>query len=213
MSCATASRTAPAGRLWRTRSFALANLGSLFYGAALFPWLLVGVLVLTQVWGYSPLQAGLAMTPGAIVASAVALRAGPLVARHGPRPVVVGGALVLVGVALWIGLALGDHPRFLAFWLPGGVLIGIGTGAITTGLSAAAALSVAPPRFAAATGLNQTARQVGGALGVAALATMLRHADGTSVAPYAHVYFFCAAASGAAALAGLRLVLRSDGAA
>jgi MFS family permease len=44
--------------LWRIRSFALANLASLLYAAALFPWLLVGVLFLIQVWGYSPLEAG-----------------------------------------------------------------------------------------------------------------------------------------------------------
>ena len=64
-------------RLWRSRSFALANLASLLYGAALFPWMLVGVLFLIGVWGYSPLEAGLAMTPGAIIAAVVALRAGP----------------------------------------------------------------------------------------------------------------------------------------
>jgi MFS family permease len=72
--------------LWRSRTFALANVASLLYGACLFPWLLTGVLFLTQVWDYSPLQAGLAVTPGALTAAAVALRAGPLVARFGPRP-------------------------------------------------------------------------------------------------------------------------------
>ena len=70
-------------------------------------------------------------------------------------------------------MALPEHPAFLAFWLPIGVLIGIGTGAITTGVSTAAALAVAPERFAAAVGLNQTGRQVGGALGVAVLAALL----------------------------------------
>ena len=64
-------------RLWRSRTFAAANLASLLYGAALFPWMLVGVLFPVGVWGYSPLEAGLSMTPGAIIAAAVALRAGP----------------------------------------------------------------------------------------------------------------------------------------
>ena len=81
--------------LWRSRRFAAANLASLLYGAALFPWMLVGVLFLIGVWGYSPLEAGLAMTPGALIAAVVALRAGPVVARRGPWAVIAGGALVL----------------------------------------------------------------------------------------------------------------------
>src|SRR5207245_2105264 len=51
--------------LWRSRTFAVANVASALYGAALYPWLLVGVLFLTQVWGYSELRAGLAVSPGA----------------------------------------------------------------------------------------------------------------------------------------------------
>jgi EmrB/QacA subfamily drug resistance transporter len=196
-------------RLWRTRSFALANLASLFYGAALFPWLLVGVLFLIGVWDYSPLEAGLAMTPGAVVASVVALRAGPVVRRHGARAVIASGALVLASAGLLCALALPATPSFLTFWLPVGALIGVGTGAITTGVSTAAALSVAPPRFAAAVGLNQTGRQVGGALGVAALAALLngRIGAGAGVAPYADVYLFCTIATFAVAIAALWLVL------
>ena len=81
--------------LWRSHRFAAANLASLLYGAALFPWMLVGVLFLIGAWGYSPLEAGLAMTPGALIAAVVALRAGPVVARRGPWAVIAGGALVL----------------------------------------------------------------------------------------------------------------------
>lgn len=199
-------------RLWRTRSFALANLASLLYGAALFPWLLVGVLFLIQVWGYSLLEAGLAMTPGAIVAAVVALRAGPVVARRGVRTVIVGGALVLGAAGLLCVLALPEAPSFLTFWLPVGVLIGVGTGAITTGVSTAAALSVAPQRFAAAVGLNQTGRQVGGALGVAVLAALLdgRTASGSGVGPFADVYLFCTLATFAVAAAALWLVLEEE---
>jgi EmrB/QacA subfamily drug resistance transporter len=193
--------------LWRRRSFAMANLASLLYGAALFPWLLVGVLFLIDVWGYSALEAGLAMTPGAIVATAAALRAGPLVARHGPRPVIAGGAVALAAAGLLCVAALPADPSFVAFWLPAGVLIGIGTGTITTGISTAAALSVAPERFAAATGLNQTARQIGGALGVAALAAILDGRTGEGPGPFADVYLMCTLATAGIGLVALRIVL------
>jgi MFS family permease len=179
------------------------------YGAALFPWLLVGVLFLIGVWGYSPLEAGLAMTPGAIVASVVALKAGPIAAKHGVRAVIVGGALVLSLAGLICVLALPETPSFLTFWLPVGVLIGVGTGAITTGVSTAAALSVAPQRFAAAVGLNQTGRQVGGALGIAVLAALLggQAGPGSEVGPFADVYLFCTLATVAVAVAAMWLVL------
>ena len=72
---------------------------------------------------------------------------------------IVAGALVLATAGALCTLALPEQPSFVSFWLPVGVLIGIGMGAITTGVSTAAALSVAPERFAAAVGLNQTARQ------------------------------------------------------
>jgi hypothetical protein len=81
----------------------------------------------------------------------------------------------------------------------------MGMGALTTGLSSAAALSVAPPRFAAAVGLNQTARQVCGALGVAGLATILRASDAGAVGGYTGVVAMSAALAAATALVGLVL--------
>jgi EmrB/QacA subfamily drug resistance transporter len=177
--------------LWRSRTFALANLASLIYGAVLFSWLLVGVLFTTQVWGYSPLQAGLVMTPGAVTAAVVALRCGPLVARFGPRPVVVVGLLVIAATAIWIRAAVSDDPAFLSLWLPAGTILGVGMGSVATGLSAGAALAVPPDRFAAGVGLNQAARAVGGALGVSAMATILAGTDPAAAASYRGVYLLC----------------------
>jgi EmrB/QacA subfamily drug resistance transporter len=199
--------------LWRSRTFALANLASLIYGAVLFSWLLVGVLFVTQVWGYSPLEAGLAVTPGAVTAALVALRCGPLVARHGPRPVVVGGLALIAATAVWIMVAISDDPAFWSLWLPAGFVLGIGMGAVATGMSAAAALSVGPTQFAAGVGLNQAARAVGGALGVAAMATLLEGTDPTAAASYRGVYLMCTILLVAAAVAASGLVLRSEDAA
>jgi MFS family permease len=146
------------------------------------------------------------MTPGAVVAAVVALRAGAVAARRGPRTVIAAGAAVLATAGLLCVLALPSEPAFLAFWLPVGVLIGVGMGAITTGVSTAARLSVAPARFATATGLNLTARQVGGALGVAVLAAVL--GDGaTTVGPFADVYLLCTLATLAVAAVTPWLVL------
>ncbi|MBJ7330773.1 MAG: DHA2 family efflux MFS transporter permease subunit [Solirubrobacteraceae bacterium] len=193
--------------LWRVPSLAFANLAGLAYGVVLYAWLLVGVLFLTDVWGYSELEAGLAMTPGGIMAGIFALGVAPLTGRIGPRPVVIAGGLLLASDGVFLAATLPADPAFLTFWLPGGMVLGAAMGLITTGTSTAAALSAPPERFASATALNVTARQVGGALGVAALAMLLDgHTPGTTGA-YADVYVLGAVAALAVAGFGLRLVL------
>lgn len=196
--------------LWKHRTFALANGSSLLYGASLYAWMLLGVLVLTELWGYSELQAGLAMTPGAISASVAAVVVGR---RATPRTAVAAGATLMAASGLFIAATLPTHGEFLTYWLPIGLVLGAGMGMVTTGTSTAAALSVPPQSFAAGTGLNQTARQVGGALGVATLATILRSGAAGSAATFSHVYVFVSLAALAAGVVGLALVLHPASAA
>jgi EmrB/QacA subfamily drug resistance transporter len=191
--------------LWKHRTFALANCASLLYGASLYAWMLLGVLVLTQLWHYSELQAGLAMTPGAVSASVAAIIAGR---ARSPRTTTVTGALLMSATGLLLAVTLPTHADFLGYWLPLGLVLGAGMGLVTTGTSTAAALSLPPRSFAAGTGLNQTARQVGGALGIATLATLVRAGGSGRVATFEHVYLFCALTVLGAAVAGLGLVLR-----
>jgi EmrB/QacA subfamily drug resistance transporter len=195
-------------KLWKQRTFALANAASLLYGASLYAWMLLGVLVLTQLWGYSELQAGLAMTPGAITASIAAVLAGRARGRTGPRTVTVAGALLMAASGLLIAATLPHHANFLGYWLPIGLVLGAGMGLVTTGTSTAAALSLPPTAFAAGTGLNQTARQVGGALGIATLATLIQSGSPGHAATFRHVYVFCSLAVLGAAIVGLGLTLR-----
>jgi EmrB/QacA subfamily drug resistance transporter len=194
--------------LWTNRTYASANVVSLLFGAGLYASLLLGVLFLTEVWGYSELEAGLAMTPGAVASAAVGLSIGRMTRRPSPRLLVGVGALSMAASWIVVGVALTDDPSFLTLWLPAGVVLGAGMGAVSVGVSSAAALSVAPHRFAGATGLNIAARQVGGAFGVAVLAAVL---DGRTAAdglvPFQNLYWLMAAVSVVAAVAGLRLVL------
>jgi EmrB/QacA subfamily drug resistance transporter len=192
--------------LWQNPAYAAANGVSVLFGAGLFATLLLGVLFLVEVWGYSELEAGLAMTPGAVAAAAVGTAIGRAARKPSPRALVVGGGLVLAATSAALALWLPSEPDFLGAWLPGGLGLGIGVGAVSVGVSTAAALSVAPAKFAAATGLNIAARQVGGALGVAILAALLAGrtpADGAD--PFLLVYWMMAATAAGAALVGLWL--------
>jgi EmrB/QacA subfamily drug resistance transporter len=209
----SSGRPAPAidTRLWRQRTFAVANVTSLLYGISLYAWMLLGVLVLTGLWGYSELKAGLAMTPGAFTASIAAILASRSRGSAGPRNATVAGAVLMTACGMFTAATLPHHPEFLSYWLPMGLVLGAGMGLVTTGTSLAASLSLPPTAFAAGTGLNQTARQIGAALGIATLSTLIGHS--TSPATFEHVYAFCALAALCAGVSGLWLVLRPAAAA
>ena len=79
--------------LLRIRSLSVANALTIVAAAGFYAYVLYNVLFLTTVWGYSVLDAGLALTAGPFVAAAVARPASHLAARIGYRPVLVAGAL------------------------------------------------------------------------------------------------------------------------
>ena len=155
--------------LLRIRSFALSNAVTVVMASGFFGYTLCNVLFLTSVWQYSILKAGLSLTPGPIVAIAVAAPASRAVAALGHRAVAVPGALIWAAGAAFFATQLGVAPDFLGEWLPGMIILGVGAGLSFPTLSGAAVESVPGPRFALATSLNAVARQIGAALGVAVL--------------------------------------------
>jgi EmrB/QacA subfamily drug resistance transporter len=193
--------------LWRSRTFAWANAASVLFGLSMFSWMLCSVLFLTEIWGYRELVAGFAVSLPAVAATIGAIGSGRLTSRYGPRVAVVAGGILVAGGALLFALTIPRQPGFLVYFLPAAVIGGIGMGMVTTGLSSAAALSVQPARFASATGLNQTARQVGGALGVALLAAILvgDPGSGSRLDAYRTAFAICAVAALGSAICGLML--------
>ncbi|WP_433358666.1 MFS transporter [Streptosporangium sp. CA-115845] len=170
-------------QLWRQPTFALGGSISLLYGAVSFTLLALAPLLLHQVWGIGIAFVGLAIAPISAGVVVTALLAGRVIRRHGPRPVTYAGVLVAGAATLWVlAAAMSDQPR-LQVWIPASALIGCGLGAISTGASAAAALSAGAHRYASAVGASMTARQVGGALGVAAATAILQQPPLTGPLP------------------------------
>jgi MFS family permease len=167
-------------QLFRARSFTVANAATLAYAMGFFAMLLGNILFLTGVWGYSILKAGLAVTPGPLVVAVTSGPAGRLASRIGFRPVIAGGSVIFAGSLVWYAVFVGTTPSYLAEWLPGSVLAGLGIGLTFPVLSAASVSSLPPDRFAVGSAVNQTARQVGGALGVAVLVAILGSATSSS---------------------------------
>jgi EmrB/QacA subfamily drug resistance transporter len=155
--------------LFRERSFSVANAATFLYATGFFAMLLGNILFLTGVWHYSILDAGLGVTPGPLVVAVVSGPAGRLAGRVGFRPILlVGFAIFACGVS-WYTWRVGLRPEYLTVWLPGSLTVGLGIGLTFPLLSASAVSSLRPERFAVGSSVNQTARQIGGAIGVALL--------------------------------------------
>lgn len=160
-------------QLFRTRTFSVANAMTVIAAAGFFGYTLINVIFLTQVWGYSVLEAGLAITPGPVVATAIAGPSSRAAERFGHRWVLVAGGLIWGLGVLWFIDRVGLRPDFVGEWLPGMLILGTGAGILFPNLSGAAVASAPGEAFATATGLNSVARQFGAALGVAAVVALL----------------------------------------
>jgi NTE family protein len=159
--------------LLRIPSFSIATGATVVAGLGFYAYLLTNILWLQYVWDYSVLEAGLALVPGALVAAVVAARLGPLADRYGYRPFVVPGAVVWAGAYVWYHEQVGLEPAFWSEWLPGQVLSGIGVGATLPLLGSAALAAVPGGRYATASAVMSSARQLGGVLGIAILVVVL----------------------------------------
>ncbi|WP_081622582.1 MFS transporter [Jongsikchunia kroppenstedtii] len=192
--------------LLRNRSFAVAAGLSAAYGMSLFTTMLLGVMFLVNVWGYSTLAAGFAMTPAALMTAVVGVGVSRLGATIPPRRMIAIGGVVLAAVIALLAALVSSTAQLWALWLPAGIVMGIGVGLITVGISTVGTLAAPPSDFAAATGLLMAARQVGGALGIAILAAMLSEVTATTAErPYAAIYWFAAAVTALVAVGALLL--------
>jgi EmrB/QacA subfamily drug resistance transporter len=159
--------------LFRSPAFRIANLATFAYAMAFFAVLLGNILFLTGVWRYSIVRAGLAVTPGPLVVAIVSGFAGRAAARFGFRAVLVPGSAFFAAALVWFATRVGVEPSYVAEWLPGTLLMGLGIGLTFPVLSAAAVSTLPPERFGVGSAVNQTMRQVGGAIGVAIMVAIV----------------------------------------
>jgi EmrB/QacA subfamily drug resistance transporter len=158
-------------RLFRSRTLSGANLIQALLMPGMFGMFFLAALYLQQILGYSALEVGLAFLPTTVVMGAMSLRlSGPLTMRYGVRAMLlVSFVAIAAGLLLFARTPVDGH--YVTDLLVPSMLLGLGAGLGFPGLMTLAMSGVAPQDSGLASGLVNTAAQVGGAVGLAALAT------------------------------------------
>jgi MFS family permease len=158
--------------LFRLRSLATANVVGVLWAAAMFAWFFLSALYLQLVLGYTPLEVGLAFLPANVIMAAFSVGlSAKLVMRFGIRPPIVAGmVLAAAGLALFARAPVGGS--FAVDVLPSMILLGFGAGMALNPVLLAAMSDVAPEESGLASGIVNTSFMMGGALGLAVLASL-----------------------------------------
>jgi EmrB/QacA subfamily drug resistance transporter len=187
--------------LLRSRNLATANVVGVMWAAAMFAWFFISALYLQLVLGYDALHVGLAFLPSNLIMAfcSVAVSA-RLVVRFGNRVPLVGGlTLAAIGLLLLAQAPVDGH--FAADVLPSMLLLGVGAGIAFNPVLMAAMGDVSPEDSGLASGLVNTSFMMGGALGLAVLASLAEGrtaghvaADAAALLDGYHLAFFVGAA-------------------
>jgi EmrB/QacA subfamily drug resistance transporter len=159
-------------RLFRLRNVATANVVGVLWAAAMFAWFFLSALYLQLVLGYSPLQIGLSFLPANLIMGAFSLGlSAKLVMRFGIRaPVAAGLLLAAAGLALFVRAPVDGN--FVVDVFPSMILLGFGAGMAFNPVLLAAMSDVEPTESGLASGVVNTSFMMGGALGLAVLASL-----------------------------------------
>ncbi len=162
--------------LFSYRSFSAATASFGLYALGFVPGFLMSSLLLQDLWGLTVLEAGLGLTPGPIIASALSVPIGRMADRWGHRWLLTSG-VVLCGLSYVLLLAwAGETSAYFSVFLPANVILGIGVGLSIATFVSAAMSDVPPPRFAIANATTRTVQQVCFALGIAVVIALFNSA-------------------------------------
>ena len=159
-------------RLFRSKTLCAANVIAGLWSAAMFAWFFLSALYMQRVLGYSAMQVGLAFLPSNLIMAACSLGiSARVVLRFGVRaPLVAGLVCAAVGLALFARAPVAGS--FVVDVLPGMLLLGLGAGIAFNPLLLAAMRDVDESESGLASGIVNTAFMMGGALGLAVLASL-----------------------------------------
>jgi EmrB/QacA subfamily drug resistance transporter len=208
-------------RLFRSRNVSGANVVIALLVVGMFGMFFLGALYLQRILGYGALDVGLTFLPSTIVMGTMSLRySGPLTMRFGARATLV-ASLVSMGAGMLLFARTPVDGTYVTDIMPAMILIGLGAGLGFPSLMTLSMSGATPSDSGLASGLVNTSVQVGGAFGLAVLATLATErangliADGVSTASALnsgyHLAYLIGAGLVVVAIVTALAVLRSEG--
>jgi EmrB/QacA subfamily drug resistance transporter len=210
----------PITPLWlvRDRSRAASYLARLLLVAGMFGSFFFLTQFVQEVLGFTPLAAGVAFVPMTAALFATSRLAPRMVARFGPKPLMIAGLLPVVAGMAWLGQLSGSTTYFPGVVIPM-LMLGIGMGVVFVPLTMASLAGVPPKDSGSAASMVNVMQQVGGALGLAILVTIygtasraaaahpLLHATAAAQAQHIRVHGMAASFTAAAIFDAVALVV------
>jgi len=208
--CNTAAHPVLDLRLFKLPFVTAAALSGFVFTMGFFSMIFVNTQWLQMIWHYSPSRSGLAVAPGPIMAAIVAAPAGKLAQRVGHGRVVAAGSLITATSITLLNLLITETPNYWGVYFPIFAFTGLGVGMCISTISSSATAFLPQPKFAMGSALNNTARQIGAALGVAIVSSMLVSASKLDdpIAGFHHAWTFISIAVLLAGVAMLTLFRR-----
>ena len=194
--CATVANPLLDLTLFRSRSFRWSNVALLGFAIGFNAMFLSNVLFLTQVWHYTVLRAGLAISVGPAIVAATAPWFGRLAGRVGQRRLLVPGGLVWASGGVFLLARATASPHYVAQYLPATCLTGLGVALCLPQLSSAAVSGLPPDRFGSGSAVTQSVRNLGATLGVALTVAFTADVAAGRALPLFHRVWWLLAASG-----------------
>jgi MFS family permease len=173
--------------LFRNRNLSGANAIQAFLVAGMFGMFFLGALYLQRILGYDALEVGLAFLPATLAMGTLSLGfSEKLIMRFGPRRTLLPG-VAMIGAGLLLFARTPVDGTYLTDLMPPMLLVGVGVGTSFPSLMTLAMSDAAPSEAGLASGVVNTSMQVGGAIGLAVLATLAEQRSDDLTAPGAKV--------------------------
>ena len=177
--------------LFGDRRFALANLSQAGTQLAIMAWFFTTPLFLINIWGYSALAGGAAVTIGMVV-SFVSVPVGHWSDRRGYRGVLIlGGLIAAAGMLIWV-FTVEAVPDFWSTYLLGLLVFGLGAGMVGIVVTNAALTGLSEHDLGMANAVFQTIRRLVGAIGVAVAVALLGDRSNESIDAFRNVWLLIA---------------------
>lgn len=199
--------------LLRVRAFSFANITAVLFSIPFAGALLANILWMQQVWGYSAIKTGFAVSPGPLMVPIFAAVGHRLTSRI-PVGVVIAAGCALFGLGgLLISLSISSTPAYATALLPGWLIGGVGVGLALPAILSSATADLPATQSATGSAVVNMSRQIGMALGVSVLVAIIGSPVGYDAvhAVFQHAWWTLAVVAAAGAITALGMTPRQGG--